>query len=168
MKILEFAGNTLEEENFKQFLRICASRSTHFSLAKYVFSEGASAPTSFKKLLEPYAIASFHPKRWFGYPQGNGEYLTETVYRVSKESMEILERYCRDLFLQKGTKKLGRLEDLCFWDNGTMIVGTLSHECICATNRITDRFAEELREIGQWREMNRPGYFIEEIILEKG
>ncbi len=162
MKILEFAGDTIEGEDFAKFLSVCASRSTHFSLAKYVFSDVSPVPTAFESLLEPYVFKSFRPTRWFGYPQVNGQYLTETVYKICPESVEILGKHCRDLFLKKGAKKLGRREDLCFWDNGTMVLGTLSHECICATNRITDRFAEELFPLGQWRKTEKPGFFIED------
>lgn len=159
----EKLNGRVENENFDAFLRICFSRSTHFSMSKRVYDDIQAAADPVEAALAEYAVKSLVPQCWYGYPYGCGQgELIETVYTANGETLNILLGFFSDIFLnsRKGYPEIqsgtfGMLEDLCFWSDNTMLVGTLSHEFMCATNEISGQFADELRQVGDWQTVDR-------------
>lgn len=161
---------------FKTFLQISFSHSTAFSFSKKLVKDYDVVPCEVENMLDQYKIKSFEPSQWYGYPKIYHR-MEQTIYEANEETLTILsECYC-DIFLRDkkklpktrydsiGTKPkcVAVLEDLCFWNHKTMIIGTLSHEYLCSTNNIDSALAYELQKIASWEELNKPKFGIEII-----
>ncbi len=168
----------IEGEAFRRFLQICLSFSTSFSLSAHILKNYERVLNSAEKALEPFQIKTLEPCKWFGYPEIKTSVL-QTVYKATASSIDILSQNYLDLFL-RNTQNLSKRKidtvgnrpkyiskpcDLCFWNHRTMIVGTLSHEQICATNNISDELCQQLSEIAEWEFLEHPSFGIDEVTM---
>ena len=83
--------------------------------------------------LKPYFRQKFTTYNWYGWLNHELEIF---VYRCCPETREILAGYCPELFIRSICDKYSPLrhpefEDLCFYRNGKMTLGSLSHEYMC-------------------------------------
>lgn len=150
-------------ENFQAFLRTCFYFSTYFTMSKIIPLDYELVPNASEVQLSQYLLKTISPKSWYGYGQIH-ENMVQCVYRANDESLQILCNSYQDVFLvsKKKLKKVpidtigwkpkrvSTFENLCFFSNTNMILGTVSHERICTTH-ITDKgFSDELMKIGNW------------------
>ena len=56
-----------------------------------------------------------------------------------------------------------RFKDMCFWNRGKMLLGTISHEFICSTNDTDEEFSMKLLKIASWELSDKPDCGIERI-----
>jgi hypothetical protein len=83
--------------------------------------------------LRPYFVQKFTAYNWYGWINCELEIF---VYRCCPETREILAEYCPELFIHSIRDKYTvnrhpEFEDLCFYRNGKMTLGSLSHEYMC-------------------------------------
>lgn len=83
--------------------------------------------------LRPYFLQKFNTYTWYGWINRELEIF---VYRCCPETREILDQYCPYLFIGSVRDKYTvmrhpEFEDLCFYKNGRMTLGSLSHEFMC-------------------------------------
>ncbi len=107
-------------------------------------------PNQLRELLKPYFLKKFHTYDWYGWVNSD---IDVFVYQLCDGSKEILRQYCPDLLFHlragKRTKTFCEFEDLCFYKNKTLILGTVSHEYMCtAYPPLTDD--PHLTTIGRW------------------
>ncbi len=171
--------NALSGTSFYSFLDVCFSHTDQFSLAKFPLPGYDVVPNGAEVLLEPYIIQVLHPERWYGYSHMDGSAI-ETIYRTTPEALQILKQCYQDVFLQKRnripkvsvdtigfrSKWVSILEDLCFWQNNTILLGTVSHESICTTNWIDETFAKELCQLALWDVEKTSHYALDKIKLQ--
>lgn len=85
--------------------------------------------------LSPFQIGSFATIDWFCYHTTEENPLTILIYKTDEAAKNILLKYYQNLFLNTSDKtdisNRQNLEDLCFFSNGKLILGTVSHEYIC-------------------------------------
>ncbi len=173
--VLDNTRKDLRGERFAQFLEICFAHGDRFSLAKFPPADYDIVPNGAEVLLKPYEIQTIKPDRWYGYPRYSGR-MVQTIYQAVPETLAILQQCYQDVFLQKRNrvpkvavdtvgfrnKWVSVAEDLCFWQGRTMLLGTVSHEQICSTNRIDEAFAHALRQIADWHIEEKPDPFMAE------
>ncbi len=153
----------LKGDKFKAIMEICFAEADHFSLSKW---DRPSYPNYVEDMLEPYRIQSYKVEKWFAYNAGNP--VVETIYEASEEALDIILKYYQDIFLnntkkvpKKKYEQIGKqylypniLEDICFSKDKQMILGTLSHEYICAARCISPEFENKLQSLALWKKVN--------------
>jgi hypothetical protein len=134
---------------FRQLMEACFNLSGHFTLT---YGLWANRVDTMYKELKPYAVNEKSLHSWFGYyPLPSGEQSTPMVrilYPANGATRGIIERYFGNLWLdskEKGRKQ--SLEDICFFSNGKLILGTVSHERICRVFPPDEAFKSLLRDV---------------------
>ena len=165
-------------ENFQAFLRTCFFHSTYFTLSKVIPPGYELVPNAAEAQLSQHLLKTISPKRWYGYGQ-ICENMVQCVYHANDESLQILCSSYLDIFLvsRKKLKKVpvdtvgwkpkrvSTFENLCFFSNANMILGTVSHECICSTNSIDKDFSDELMKVGNWHVEKHLHLGIEQVLI---
>lgn len=168
----------VQGEAFHAFLHICFLRSTCFSVSKVIPPGYELVPNAPERLLAPYQIKVITPQSWYGYEQIH-EDMVQCVYPANQDTLQILSQFYQDVFLKnrkrlpkvpidtigKKPKRVGTLENLCFFSGHKMILGTLSHERICSTNLIDEDFARQLMGIGKWSDAVEPQFGIDRVFI---
>ncbi|MBQ8370760.1 MAG: hypothetical protein IJY35_12355 [Clostridia bacterium] len=106
--------------------------------------------------LKPYFVQKFTTYHWYGWFNRELEIF---VYRCCPQTREILAEYCPELFIHSIKDKYTvirhpEFEDLCFYQDGRMILGSLSHEYMCTIYPPDDddgTFAHSLSYTGEIR-----------------
>lgn len=154
--MLELQENIIGE-NFYGLLDLCFEVSTYFSFIANPIKEYRESKnhTNFLKKLEPFYIKSKIVNHWHRH-----YYLTKenarTVYlfRADEKAKEIIRNEFDNLFLNKlinGRYNLADLpEDLCFFINNKMFLGTVSHADIATAYPFNDEICEALLKLGKW------------------
>ena len=119
-------------------------------------------------------VLSLRADKWYGYPRLNGS-MSQFIYPADSETKKILLDCYSDIFLKdtakrKSYKPLWKInkhaalfKDMCFWNRGKMLLGTISHEFICSTNNICEEFSMRLLKIASWELSDKPDCGIEKI-----
>ena len=119
-------------------------------------------------------VLSLRADKWYGYPRLNGS-MSQFIYPADSETKKILLDCYSDIFLKDAAKwkrykplwnvnkHAALLEDICFWNRGKMLLGTVSHEFICSTNDIDEEFSMKLSGIASWELSDKPDCWIEKI-----
>lgn len=167
-------------DKFDALLEICFEKADCFSLAR-----AETPPYKNSRIIEamlaPYHIRTIKAKTWFGCDgtqrfYRNGEVqdfiLTELVYRADKGALRILKKCYRDIFLTQDYylppkkrvpewKKMSPVEDLCFFRDGIMFLGTMSHSRHCVVCVDDVDFYMKLRGLATWDE------YASEVMIEE-
>ncbi len=184
----DFEHDGIKGDNFVKFLHLCLEHSTMFSMSRRLLPHDRQyrvIPNTVEPALEPYWVKTLQPSCWCGYPKKVDNYV-QMIYKATEESIGVLAYYYEDVFLtfrpsvQPSLPKMPNrrflfpgerpffwslYEDLCFWQNDTMIIGTVSHEHICATNRIDDTFASRLSELAVWLPWDHGVFYMDRVHL---
>jgi hypothetical protein len=109
--------------------------------------------------LAPYINKEILTNRWFSNMTLPNNPMKRILYLANNETMNIVQKYCHNLLLFTKNKSPDRwnqtLEDLCFFSNDKLILGTESHEYICQVFPPDEAFETQLLEIyPNWRAGN--------------
>lgn len=155
--MLELQEN-IRGEKFFELLDLCFKVSTYFSLTASPIEEFRNSKnhTDFLKKLEPFYIKSKRVNHWHRH-----YYLTEEnartvhIFRADEEAKDIIKSKFNNLLLHiliNGRYSLGDLpEDLCFFIDNKMFLGTLSHEHYATAYPYNDEICEALLKLGKWK-----------------
>lgn len=164
----------IRDRNFEVFLDICFEYSDAVSFSKINLSGYEEYKSVTELMLEPHLIKWLRADKWYGYPRLNGS-MTQFIYSADSETKKILLDCYSDIFLKDAAKwkrykplwnvnkHAALLEDMCFWNRGKMLLGTVSHEFICSTNDIGDDFSMRLLKIASWELSDKPDCGIDKI-----
>ena len=160
---------TLAGETFSELMNLCFKHADYFTLTKslryknvsYYISLMKSTGTylrerkvekELKHALRPFCVKRIRTLHWFCYYSEAP--LEVTVYKAVAEAKAVLFKFFDDLFLEQKQPKLTPRthEDLCFFQNGRLILGTVSHEYICHAYPQNEEFDMRLRTLGPWEE----------------
>lgn len=115
--------------------------------------------------LRPYFVKKFQTYDWYGWNDSDMEIF---VYRCCDETKAILHALCPEIFIRPAEDRFHRLqypefEDLCFYRNGRLLLGTVSHEYMCSIyppvsseGTPDPAFMEELQKVGYWKKCVYP------------
>lgn len=119
-----------------------------------------------EQALAPYLLHRLKTTRWFCYYTTKSNPQHVQIYPLNERTKELLRTYYRGLFLddwsEAGRHWIPSLEDLCFFQNGKLLLGTVSHEHICGAYPEDEALAQRFKDaIPGWEESDR---FIDEQI----
>lgn len=146
-------------KNFEKFIDLLFDNSDSFSLSN---SRWFNANNNILQIeLEPYLIKKYNTLKWFGYdysqaPCEDEKYLIRVnMYEANDYTKKILLSHIDDIFLNRLVN--GELidddlslEDLNFFINNTLVLGTVSHAMKAILYNNNDSFDELLGDIGNW------------------
>jgi hypothetical protein len=147
---IEISGDSL-----RQLLCECFRRSDMISLTDSLW---ANTTGTMKQELEPFALQKLLQRGWFGYWNDSEEDqrcnpLTRILYPASEAVFSVVVKYAQNIWAfadAVGNKQ--SLEDICFFSNGKLILGTVQHEYICRAFPPDDAFRELLLSTNiHWR-----------------
>ena len=133
------------------FLATCFEFADSFSL-----TEGYRETDESKEMLKslkPYLIKTLETEHWFSYYVTPLNKKRVHIFKACPESREILMRLYTGLFLD-GVEEWVIPEDLCFFINKKMFLGTVSHEIICFLYPVDDEMALAFKGICDWEEVD--------------
>ncbi len=148
-------GITIEGENFRALLNICFKYASYFSLTKAPWT--FSTDTELKRGLEPFFIKKVSVQKWFCYDfTPREQYLDVSIYKASTMAKDVILKHCDDIFLNKrenGTlvSSTQSLEDLCFFSQSSLLMGTVSHAGICHVYPYNKEMEEKTFPLGLWK-----------------
>jgi hypothetical protein len=152
-------------QQFRRLLEVCFQQSDCFSLSVGGWQNRID---TMQQELEPHILKKKVTKSWFGYyPLLTDAEVTATtriLYPVNDVTKSIIEKYCDNLWLRSEIPgQTQSLEDLCFFSDDKLILGTVSHEYICQAYPSDDSFKLKLFEVyNHWKAGND---FAEQIRL---
>ena len=145
----KIVAKELDKHDFDLLLDSCFSNSDTFSLTL------AGCPgkiTTLRDELKPYIQGKIITTRWFCYGVSEKNPLHINLYQVNNTTKELMKEYYPWVFMEDGLSVRHQwvqdVEDMCFFKSNKLILGTVSHECICLAFPPKDgNFASELQKI---------------------
>ena len=118
-------------QSFEKFISFCFEKADVFSLTKsgWPGSDRSGDFIRVMQLLKPYLINTVHINHWFCYRVPEGHDKEVYLFTANAESKRIILEQYDSLFYQD--KAWYKPEDFCFFQNGKLTVGSVSHERIC-------------------------------------
>jgi len=148
-------------KEFEQLICSCFRASDSFSLTKnsWLTSKDEKESINLLHQLLPYHIETRHTNRWFCYRVPVDQEIEIYLFRATLESQKIFLTAYNCIF---NDGVLWRVpEDVCFFKNGKLILGSVSHENICYV--YDDGLKKKLQGCGEWT--NIPTEKVEQICL---
>lgn len=164
---------TISENNFSIFLELCFKNATYFSLNKAPWTD--SIRKDLQTRLEPFLVKEILTPTWFGYdysmaPPEDYRQLKVFLYNAEIIAKDIFLECFSDVFLkigQGGTllDSLQTLEDLCFFSQESLFVGTVSHEFLLGVFPPNREFETFMKKLGDWNYINQTPMNVQKYIL---
>ena len=150
----------LAYEDFRELLNVCFRHATSFSMSKVWWD--SCTDTSLEEELAPFLDREIKTLVWFGYdfrnpPEGCYGDVHAMIYRAEPAAKVILLRYFDDIFLRKFSKGNSSydleltLEDLCFFHQTKLFLGTVSHEKMLSVEPIHKELEDFMKTHGKWK-----------------
>ena len=100
--------------------------------------------------LDRWHQGTIHSRHWFHLSVPQNDFLTINLFTANKDSLKQLLTCYNNLFLGYGMPpgQSWMPEDLCFFKDGKLWLGTNSHEGICMVADVTANELEQLRSFG--------------------
>lgn len=141
---------TIDGARFKALMDLCFDRADCFSMTAGPWTRATD--TRLQEALRPFWVTTLHTNRWFCYRSPQSP-LEVNLYRATDAAKHAVLRYARHLFLWGDDEtELCSLEDLCFFKDGALFLGTVTHERMCYAHVDAPAFGTRLRALGTWRE----------------
>ncbi len=147
----------IKEIEFNSFLDICFKYSSYFTFTQNGYTKYAKSQEHilFLEELTPFLIKRIKTHHWHCYYVPKGYLIHVFLYKVDMEAKEIIKKHFNNLFLKEQmNNKLGEVsklpEDLCFFIEDKLFVGTVSHEEICHVYPPGDQIYNEIHQLGDW------------------
>ena len=127
---------------------LCFDHADAFTLCTAVWTHATN--DALRKALQPYRIRSFRTARWFCH-LSTEPFLEVSLYPANEKTRRIVTQHVTDLYFDLSRNRdLHTLEDLCFFREGRLFFGTVSHEQICMADPPTQEFAACLQNFSMW------------------
>lgn len=156
----------LKGRAFNELMKLCFSRAELFSFTSMQNPKYQRHPVL--EELEDLRIGTIQTDRWFGY-YGVEPEICVSIFRAEKAACDVICSYYSDIYLRNKDRvdialeandifpeDYYRLEDLTFYIDGKVFLGTLSHEGEAAMRAPDEEFERQALELGYWS--NDPSY----------
>lgn len=153
-------NNNIQGEKYNKLIEICFDVSTYFSLTKPTYQDMGSLYLNFLDEMSPYYIRTINSLHWFSYYVLPSNPLEVSIYHADKGAETIIKKYFDNIFQREPSKdgKWGHIknlpEDLCFFYEKELFLGTVSHEKICFAYPPTEEIANQFKTLGDWEEVD--------------
>lgn len=163
-------GSNIEYENFYKLMDICFEVSTYFTLAHNEILRDEQTGDMYELLqkLEPFFIKRIITTDWHRHYVTDENKHIVYLHKVTEESKKIICDTFDNIFLKKRENgellSLYLLEDLCFFIDKKMFLGTVSHEGYCTVYTEKEEMYNKIKILGDFEEVD----FLddEQIILD--
>ncbi|MBR0434784.1 MAG: hypothetical protein IJK13_02115 [Lachnospiraceae bacterium] len=139
----------IENGQLREFLDVCFSYADVFSLTKGYFADAETEKMLDR--LKPYLIKDIKTTHWFSYYVMSDNKKHVYIFKVCSESREIVIELYKSLLFGMGDEPL---EDLCFFRDRKLFLGTVSHERICFLYPVDDEMTLAFKRICDWEEVD--------------
>lgn len=140
----------LNGQYFEEFLSACFEIGDVFSLSRNGWSNAGESVESKRilSLLSPYHINTLHTENWFcqHVPQGYEKEIY--LFRATEDAKKIMLSEYKSVFYEGSVWM--KPEDLCFFKNGKLFMGSLTHEDICYVYNYEVLFLERTAGLSIW------------------
>lgn len=148
----------IELNNFIKLLDICFEISSYFSFTKNkIFSIAESeARAKFLQELEPFYVKTIITQHWHSYYVPPENAIEVCLFKTEINAKLIIKKYFDNIFLEERNSDgtLGKLkpvpEDLCFFYQNKLLLGTVSHENICFAYPHSEQLMVKFEKLGEW------------------
>ena len=127
MLFVDFDFANKVRQHTTDIISLCLQQCDCFSLTQVTFPW---CNTVLETALRPFCKEKRTTLNWFCYHVTEENPLSVFLYPVNEETTLLLKEHYCDFFLNDNQLPLS-LEDLCFFQNGKLMLGTVSHEYIC-------------------------------------
>ena len=140
----------ISESAFDGLLTECFNTADTFSLTEgpKLYPEGKALLDA----LQPYSIKTIETQHWFSYYVPESCKKRVYIFKVCEESAMALREFYKGLFVDEDTRWT-TLEDLCFFLNKKLLLGTVTHEYICYFYPLTEAIKERFKGLCDWQEV---------------
>ena len=141
----------LSGKEYEQLISICFKFADLFSLTKngWITPKEEKESTDLMQRLLPYHIETRHTDRWFCYRVPDEQKIETYLFRATPESQKILLTSYNCMFNDGVIWRVP--EDLCFFKEGKLVLGSVSHENICYV--YDEELAKKLQGCGKWEDI---------------
>lgn len=135
-------------ENFVKQISTCFEFADTFSLTRNNWLKPDEQENSLHLLqrLEPYHIETRHTNHWFCYYVPKEANIELYLFHATADAKIVLLSAYSQMFNDGVLWTVP--EDLCFFKNGRLIFGSVSHENICFV--YDEELGAQLRNCGEW------------------
>jgi hypothetical protein len=146
--------DNIQGEDFVKFISTCFCHADTFSLSKNRWPTKNQSGESARILqrLRPYHTRTLHTDTWFSMRVLNWDLLEVYLFEATPDSKNILlDEYDSIFYADTYWEKP---EDLCFFKNGRLLAGSVTHEQICYVYEQKDvrDFMEQIKLCGRWEQ----------------
>lgn len=138
---------------FRRFLSYACEHSTSFSLThnrQLIYQAEKSQTGFFLKQLAPYKIRSIQSSHWFHMYTKKSDPIFVDLFHLNDITAKIISDVYSDLYLGYYSDCAWMPEDICFFWNDRLWLGTVSHEDWCTVFPQNLQMEESLRQFGTW------------------
>ena len=136
---------------FEEYLSACFDVADTFSLTENGWEAAKKSGESVRilELLEPYFIRTVKVQHWFCQRVPAGHEKEVYLFSITDASKKIILQEYNSIFYDDTVWM--KPEDICFFKNGKLISGSLSHERICYVYDYEDMFSERVTLQSAWK-----------------
>lgn len=151
MEILEYTGENISGKAFSVLMDFCFEHADCFSLgkARWTFAKDARIEDA----LDRFLIGRAETEHWFCYG-GTRPPLRIRLYKAESDAKKAFLLFSDNLYFESPKKYFCSLEDICFFRDGKLFLGTVSHEHICCAHIFSDEFRLLLEGVGNWKDVS--------------
>lgn len=130
-KTFKLTSENIRGERFKNVIDICFKYSTFFSLTTNFDAIENSFSKKLVNDLNYFLLKNFKTDHWHCYYiLDKSKPLNISIYKSNEKTKQILIDSCNNIYLE--IDKGGFIaEDICFFSNNELLLGTVSHANIC-------------------------------------
>ena len=136
--------------HFEEYISVCFDLADTFSLTENGWEAAKKSGESARilELLDPYLIRMIKVQHWFCQSVPVGHEKEVYLFNITEDSKKILLQEYDGIFYDEEVWM--KPEDICFFKNGKLIAGSLSHEKICYVYDYETMFSERITLQGAW------------------
>lgn len=155
----------------QDFLDICFSHADYFTLNRASWAKSTCKDLQLD--LEPFLDQEIKTLNWFGYNKTSRPHTKDRthalIYRAEASTKEILLRHLPNIFFRPEDRSIPyqTLEDLCFFFDGQLFIGSISHEYMLWAYPPNEEVELQLKQIADWSYVDRPTPNLEEYLRWK-
>lgn len=150
-------------EHFSAFLSECFVNADTFSLSEnaWMVEGNKSEALKIRHRLTPFHVRNIQTSSWFSYAVPQHKSFQVAVFRADPKALSILLEEYQSMFYEDGAWT--KPEDICFFKNKKLVVGSSTHERICYVYSNNEGFLRNIEKLGKWEIL--PDAIEEQIVL---
>lgn len=159
----------LSKKWLQDFLDICFSHADCFTLNEAPWTMAILKDLQLE--LTPFLMQEVRTPKWFGYDYTSRPHAKERthafIYRAESAANEILLQHMPNIFFREEDvdTPFPTLEDLCFFSDGRLFIGNVSHARMLWAYPPDEEIELQLKQIADWSYEYRPTPNLNEYLL---